>query len=191
MTIRSLTEYNDNPQPIRPTRDLFTELDHLPNYYRFQRIICDGCGMPTGDVYSPGHAPGSVLYGTCVCSTFWNIICCYLSRLRTSLGTVSILLVPLFLRLSTLFVKICWLCNMCAVLPSFRFPNLAKWHLHLHNIKELFSGRRSAWMKIEKIGIKGCPCHIKALVCKTAQSGHLIDTQQWVTTSELRFPIYL
>ena len=38
MTFCSLTKYNDNPPPIRlyTNRDLFTELDLLPTYERFQ-----------------------------------------------------------------------------------------------------------------------------------------------------------
>ena len=51
MTFCDLTIYNDNTLLIR----LFTELDLLPNFEWFSKNICDGCGMPTGHAYSPGH----------------------------------------------------------------------------------------------------------------------------------------
>ena len=61
MTFRSLTKYNDNPQLIRLYTNLwpFSELDRLPNYERFPKNICNGCGMPTGDTYSSGHPASS------------------------------------------------------------------------------------------------------------------------------------
>ena len=47
--------------------DLITEFDLLPNWTRFPKNICNGCGMPTEDAYSSGHLVLSH-FGTCMCS---------------------------------------------------------------------------------------------------------------------------
>ena len=46
--------------------DLITEFDFLPNCERFPQNICNGCGMPTEDVYSSGHLVLSH-FGPCKC----------------------------------------------------------------------------------------------------------------------------
>ena len=47
--------------------DLITEFYFLPYYTRFPLNMCNGCGMPTEDVYSSGHLVLSH-FGTSVCS---------------------------------------------------------------------------------------------------------------------------
>ena len=46
---------------------IWTEFDFLPNCARFPLNICNGCDMPTEDVYSSRHLSLSH-FGTCICS---------------------------------------------------------------------------------------------------------------------------
>ena len=52
-------------------RDLFTELDSLTNYVRFQDNIIDGCNMATRDAYSL-WIPDPFLFGIRICSSNRN-----------------------------------------------------------------------------------------------------------------------
>ena len=79
-----------------PNQD-FTELDLLPNYERFSKIVCDGCGMPTRDAYSFGHPVPSHLGLAYVLLVETNpipklIVIFPDYALRISLGTFTILL---------------------------------------------------------------------------------------------------
>ena len=47
--------------------DIITEFDFLPNCERFQKNICNGCGMPTEDGLLL-RTPSLVPYGICKCS---------------------------------------------------------------------------------------------------------------------------
>ena len=91
MTFYDLTIYNDNPLLIR----LCTELDLLPNFERFPQNICDGCGMPTGEVYSSGHmVPFGLAYVFLVETNPFSklVIISTDCALRISLGTFASLL---------------------------------------------------------------------------------------------------
>ena len=71
---------------------LITNFDIITQYKRFPNIVCNACGMPTGDAYSSGHLLPSNLGLTYVLLVeFPNLSLLFFSddALRTSLGNFS------------------------------------------------------------------------------------------------------